>query len=206
MAKLYLAYGANTNRGHMAVRCPGAQYVCNITVQDHQLIFRGVADVVYAKGRDAVCALWLITPKCEEALDAFEGFPYGYTKKYITMPLDGRRYRAMLYVMTADRRGRGQSLPPESYEECLREGYADCGMDSAQIDFALKLVERYKQRNGKSGVIAGGKRWFAKDRKAQREASRTIDVYELLAMSDDKAEEALIAAMCSVEVACQGEG
>lgn len=201
MSKLYLAYGANTNRDHMSVRCPGARYIANIRVPDHQLVFRGVADIVPARGRETVCALWLITPECEEALDSFEGFPYGYTKKYITIPIDGRRHRGMLYVMTAERRGRGQHWPPKSYEECLREGYADCGMNGEQIDEALALVKRWKARNGRDARPAGGVEWRKKDRadhRSQREASRTIDVYELLAMDPDAAEVALDAALRSI--------
>lgn len=195
MSKLYLAYGANTNRDHMRRRCPAAQYICNLTVPDHQLIFRGVADVVYAPGRETQCALWLITPKCEAALDAFEGFPYGYTKKYINIELDDRRHRAMLYVMTVQRR-RGQHEPYPSYEECLREGYADCGLPGEQIDEAIALVGKWHKRasviqRAAARQARGGKSWEAKNR-------RSMLVDEFMALDPEKQERVLEAALRSI--------
>ena len=97
--KLYLAYGANTHFDAMDMRCPKARYICNITVNHHQLVFRGVADVAPKRGARVECALWLITPQDEAALDRFEGFPNLYVKKYITTHILGRRHRVMLYVM-----------------------------------------------------------------------------------------------------------
>lgn len=133
--KAYLAYGANTNFAQMNVRCPGAIYVCNVNLNNFRLTFRGVADVVPHKGSKAVCALWLITPENEAALDGFEGFPRFYVKRYATLRLNGKRHRVMFYVM---RSPQGQCEPSESYEACLRAGYADCGMPEKQIDEAIQ--------------------------------------------------------------------
>jgi gamma-glutamylcyclotransferase (GGCT)/AIG2-like uncharacterized protein YtfP len=142
--KLYLAYGANTNKPHMDVRCPDAKYVCNVTLHHHRLAFRGVADVVPQRGARVVCALWLISPQDEAALDRFEGFPYSYVKRYVTMNLNGRRHRAMFYVM---RNRRYESEPSVGYEQCLREGYAQCGMPIGQIDAAIKRAVAWRAKH-----------------------------------------------------------
>lgn len=133
--KLYLAYGANTNFENMAARCPEARYVGNITLPGHRLVFRGVADVTAAKGKSVACALWAISPKDEESLDRFEGYPNLYLKRYFNIFLLGRRHRVMMYVM---RTRRYEAQPSERYEATLRKGYADCGMDAAQIDQAIR--------------------------------------------------------------------
>ena len=142
--KLYLAYGANTNLRSMSARCPAAKYVCNLTLNHHQLVFRGVADVVAARGRKVECALWLITPECEASLDGFEGFPNLYVKKYVRVWLNERWTRVMFYVM---RRARSQQLPSKSYEDTLRGGYADCGINPVQIDRAIERVHAWERAN-----------------------------------------------------------
>ena len=158
--KLYLAYGANTNFPQMAVRCPAAKYVCNLTLGEHRLVFRGVADVVSAKGRSVETAAWLITEACELALDRFEGFPQLYVKKYVNVQLNGRTHRAMFYVMRNPAE-RGESQPYSSYESCLREGYTNCGMDTAQIDRAMAEVTAWQKtaRSKASKQSSGGSKW-----------------------------------------------
>jgi len=96
---LYAAYGANTNREHMRTRCPTATYVGNCTLHDFALVFRGVADVIDARGEETVCALWEIQPKDERALDTFEGFPFHYTKRYARIQYRGQSRLVMFYVM-----------------------------------------------------------------------------------------------------------
>lgn len=147
--KLYLAYGANTNLGNMSTRCPDAKYVCNITLHHHKLVFRGVADVAAHRGAKVVCALWLISPKDEEALDGFEGFPYTYVKRYVTVHLQGKRHRAMFYVM---RTRRYEMEPSAAYEACLREGYAQCGMPIGQIDKAIERANKWRATNANTKV------------------------------------------------------
>jgi gamma-glutamylcyclotransferase (GGCT)/AIG2-like uncharacterized protein YtfP len=144
--KLYLAYGANTNHGNMANRCPDAKYVCNVTLHHHRLAFRVVADVVPQRGGKVVCAMWIISAKDEAALDRFEGFPNLYVKRYVSMRLQGRKHRVMFYVM---RTRRYEDLPSEGYEACLREGYAECGMPLGQIDWAIRRAKAWQEKNSK---------------------------------------------------------
>lgn len=135
--KLYLAYGMNTNFAQMEKRCPAAKYICNVKLKDHQLVFRGVADVVTATGKTAEFALWMITEECEDALDRLEGFPKLYVKKYITTTLNNRRSRMMMYVMR-DQKSREEFPAYDGYHSTLVEGYKECGLPLAQIEDAQK--------------------------------------------------------------------
>ena len=178
--KLYLAYGANTNFGNMANRCPDARYVGNVTLADHRLVFRGVADVVPHKGAKVVCAMWVISPSDEEALDGFEGFPNTYVKRYVTLRLSGKRHRVMFYVM---RTRRYEALPSQRYEETLRKGYADCGMDLAQIDRAMEQAKAWQAKHGAPARVGHGS-WAPPKPPAARPESP-----EIIGVDDDDAVE-----------------
>lgn len=172
--KAYLAYGANTNFEMMKTRCPGAVYVCNVTLNNFRLTFRGVADLAEARGSKVVCALWLITPENEASLDDFEGFPVHYVKRYATLRLNGKRHRVMFYVM---RSPRGQCEPARSYEACLRGGYADCGMPLSQIDSAIGRASRATQR------VVDRSSW------AKRDAAVAAGIDFVIGDDDDEAAE-----------------
>lgn len=43
---LYMAYGMNTNRDAMEVRCPDAQALGGFYLPGYRLVFRGVADII----------------------------------------------------------------------------------------------------------------------------------------------------------------
>ena len=153
---LYAAYGANTNRTHMATRCPTATYVGNCTLHDYSLIFRGVADVIETPRAEVVCAMWEIMPADERALDRFEGFPTHYTKRYARIQFRGKSQLVMFYIMAGDRTDVHE--PPRSYEQTLREGYRACGMPGAQIDAAIRDA---KQSNSREKRYRGA--WVRKD-------------------------------------------
>lgn len=169
--KLYLGYGANTNFANMKNRCPDAQYVCNITLEHHQLVFRGVADVMPKRGAKVVCSLWVISPKDEEALDGFEGFPYTYVKRYITVHLHGKRHRAMFYVM---RTRRYQMEPSASYEATLRSGYGDCGMPISQIDKAIERAKKWRAANA-TAKVGDTSSWAKKDAATKKDAAAAAE-------------------------------
>ena len=157
--KLYFAYGANTNVASMAGRCPDAKALALVTIPDHKLVFRGVADVVEHDNAKVRGVMWAITERCERSLDAFEGYPRLYVKKYITVRWQGRDQALMLYVMN----GRdSQSPPPPYYEQCLREGYTEFGISHRQIDAAIRDAKRAEEQDRKLRrpvVVAGGSQW-----------------------------------------------
>lgn len=136
MSTFYFAYGANTHKEHMAHRCPAARPLGRVKLFGHSLAFRGVADLIKAPNRKVIGALWEITAACERALDAFEGFPRLYVKRWSYLKLHGKTVQVMFYVM---RKNDDEfSAPPMSYEQVLREGYNHFGMKHDQIDAAIK--------------------------------------------------------------------
>ena len=150
---LYLAYGANTNRGAMARRCPEAEFIGTARLDHHALAFRGVADVRPAKGQAVHLALWDITANDLAALDRFEGYPRLYIRKQVafeTLTLHRRVVlpstpRAWVYLMT---KGYGLAAPSWSYLETLREGYADCGLPAEQLTDALADIPLRRETAG----------------------------------------------------------
>jgi gamma-glutamylcyclotransferase (GGCT)/AIG2-like uncharacterized protein YtfP len=148
----------------MEHRCPDAKYVGNCKLHDHVMLFRGVADVVTRPGRSVVCALWEISPSDEAALDRFEGYPYGYTKRYATIQYRGEPRRVMFYIMTGSRVD--QYEPPQSYEQTLRDGYRQCGnISQQQITSAIAEAKRSSSR---LKTYRGS--WVRKDADARRAA------------------------------------
>ena len=87
--RYYFAYGSNMNLGQMRFRCPDAEVVGNVRLEDYRLAFRGrapgngVATVLPEKGSCVDGVLWRITEACEKNLDFYEGFPNFYGKETI---------------------------------------------------------------------------------------------------------------------------
>tara|TARA_Y100000994_G_scaffold58595_1_gene47390 strand:+ start:366 stop:875 length:510 start_codon:yes stop_codon:yes gene_type:complete len=130
---LYGAYGSNMNQDQMELRSPKAKPYGLILLPDHQLVFRGVADIEESKGSDIPIALWEITAKDEAALDAYEGYPWLYDKFKISVK--GIDRKVMIYKMT-DRSY--QAPPSKSYLSSIAVGYAQFKADPEYIKGAVK--------------------------------------------------------------------
>ena len=136
---LYFTYGANTHRAQMAHRCPGASFLSQAVLRDHELVFRGVADIRTATDKTVTGALWDIDERDLAALDRFEGYPSLYTRRGVSVLLDRKRHGfdralAIVYQMSA---GRQLSPPAEAYLETLLQGYLDCDLPDEQLETAL---------------------------------------------------------------------
>ena len=121
MKRLYFAYGANMHPGNMNWRCPDALAVGAFVLQDWQLKFYSHATIEPCPGAETAGVLWEITRDCEQALDAFEGYPHYYTKR--TWHQDGTEF--FFYEMTSPKSGR----PSPGYIEDIRESHAFWGID-----------------------------------------------------------------------------
>lgn len=138
MKTFYLAYGMNTNLQQMAWRCPAARSLGKVTLHGHRLAFKNFCDAVKDSTSSMECVLWEITPECERALDALEGYPTFYGKKEVNVIFKGRKIRAMIYFMT-DHYGKG--FPSEHYLKMVSEGYIDHDISTEQIIKAIEEVE-----------------------------------------------------------------
>ena len=117
----YFAYGSNTNIEQMIRRCPSAEPIAAARARGWRLAFRGVADIVPAKGQVAHGVLWELDAAAERSLDRFEGFPHLYVKVRIPVMLaDGTVVQAMAYVMRVKT---PESPPNEGYLHTIAEGF-----------------------------------------------------------------------------------
>jgi len=135
--QLYLAYGSNLNKEQMQRRCPGARPVGARFLPHAQLVFRGVADVVYDPDPASRCpvALWRITPADEVVLDRYEGVASGfYAKCYIKIRINGRPEECLVYCMQSH-----EIAPPgEWYLDVIAQGYRDFGLPLDYLDRAVE--------------------------------------------------------------------
>ena len=131
--KLYFAYGSNINLDQMAQRCPDAQVVGPVTLENYELLFRGnlrgagVATIAPREGSTVHGLLWNITPECERSLDYYEGYPHLYGKEPVTVHgHDGQEHTVMAYVMTE--LCKEPSIPSFDYYNGILEGYRQNGL------------------------------------------------------------------------------
>lgn len=128
------AYGANTNIDSMAWRCPDSYSLGIAILPDYRFRFAGHADVVPHEGQLVEGVLWNITMEDLASLDSFEGYPSYYDRDVVRVKFRGQLVDAMVYYMTP---GKSDSPPTQSYVTCLQEGYADHGLNVAQITTAM---------------------------------------------------------------------
>ena len=142
--QLYLAYGSNLNLEQMARRCPYAIPLGPTALEGYRLLFRGsnpgaVATVEPFEGGTVPALVWEITPRCEEALDRYEGWPRLYRKEKVSVLLEGQPVEAMVYIMN---RGYPLGLPSQYYLNTILEGYASAGFEPTVLDEALRRSAR----------------------------------------------------------------
>jgi hypothetical protein len=155
--QLYWAYGSNLNIGQMRVRCPAARMVGALTLPNAQLVFRGVADVEYAKGVDCPGGLWRITTACEAELDRYEGIKSGlYRKVYdkVLLKKTGETEDMLVYQMNST----GIMPPSQPYLNSIVQGYRDFGLDLDYLGMAIerawgdmRITPKLRKRRAKQG-------------------------------------------------------
>lgn len=137
---IYLAYGSNLNREQMEYRCPYAKVLSTAVLQDYRLLFRGedghaVATVEPEKGSEVPVLLWDITPRDEEALDRYEGWPRLYRKETVRVRVGKKWISVMAYIMNE---GRPLGIPGEYYLNTILEGYEAAGFDKEVLVKAVR--------------------------------------------------------------------
>lgn len=147
MTKLYFAYGSNINLNQMADRCPAAEVVGPVILEDYKLLFRGnyrgtgVATIKPHKGRKVYGLLWNITPECKKALDVYEGFPRLYDKQFVTVrDSNGHQFTVMAYVMTE--LCKMPATPSVSYYMGIQEGFLQNGLPVKALDKAVHHAQK----------------------------------------------------------------
>lgn len=165
--KLYFAYGSNINRDQMAHRCPAAEVVRPVVLEDYKLLFRGnhrgngVATIKPHKGRKVHGLLWKITLECEKSLDAYEGFPHLYEKQPVEVrDQNGQTFSVMAYVMTD--LCKEPAVPSNFYYNGIWEGYRQNGLPTAALkrawEHSVKEVHSWTTRLNQQAKLLGKKK------------------------------------------------
>lgn len=160
---LYFAYGSNINLDQMARRCPAAEVIGPVVLEDYELLFRGnsmnngVATIAPRKGSQVHGLLWEITPVCEQSLDRYESYPTLYEKEQVTVRTkDGQEVSVMAYVMTDGELWRSPTMPSETYYHGIEEGFRQNGLPVSALkkawEHTVKEVHEMTGRINKSAV------------------------------------------------------
>jgi len=152
----YFAYGMNTNIYEMETRCPGAKNLGHHVLMNHRLRFAVHADVVPAPYEEVHGVLWELTDEHLKSLDALEGFPYYYDRKEVEVCSPdcffGEHKDVVVYFMQP---GNKDSMPSESYLDCVMLGYLENRVPLLQIVDALKVVKKQQELLQKSNTFLG---------------------------------------------------
>jgi gamma-glutamylcyclotransferase (GGCT)/AIG2-like uncharacterized protein YtfP len=135
--RLYFAYGSNLDLDAMASRCPDSEPVGVATLGGWALTFRGVADIEPRKGARTHGAVWRISARDLERLDAYEGYPGLYRREFVSVQASDGAVRAITYVMNDDYLG----LPSPPYYRTIRRGYEQWGLPMLALEMAQAQVK-----------------------------------------------------------------
>lgn len=143
MEQYYFAYGSNINLQQMALRCPNAKVVGPCVLENYELLFRGngggfgVATIAAKAGSRVHGLLWKITPRDEQRLDVYEGYPHLYAKQTVTVKaVSGEKVAVMAYVMTRETEC-WPTVPSASYYFGIMEGFQQNSLPEQALKSAL---------------------------------------------------------------------
>lgn len=143
--KFYIAYGSNLNKAQMAFRCPTAKPMAEGLLLDHRLVFHGSpygahANVIPEAGQKVPIVIWEIGPADEAHLDVYEGVRGGYyTKEYMTVEVNGKPEKALIYIMTPHDFG----IPADYYLDIIADGYLDFNLPVAYLNEAVVHAKQH---------------------------------------------------------------
>lgn len=144
----YVAYGSNLNIEQMNYRCRDAKKIGSTILKDYKLVFDTHLTIEKEKGAETPVGIWEVSDNDIHYLDVYEGYPTYYKKKYLTLKLDDKKYKALVYVMN-----RHNEVPePPSYQyylTCL-QGYKDFNLDLKYLNTALAEVRNFKRDKSKT--------------------------------------------------------
>ena len=140
----YFAYGSNLYLKQMLKRCPDAKPMVKVVAHDTALVFKGVADIVRQKGAITFGALYKVSSSDISALDVYEGYPFLYVKRKLTVlnACDGTPIECFAYVMV---RSRSYHTPKPYYLDIIRAGYNDWNIDYTCLLDSTNMVNTHAQ-------------------------------------------------------------
>ena len=118
---IYFAYGSNLDLDAMAYRCPKATPIGRAQLVDWQFRINqhGLATAIPSAGSTVWGGLWLVTPRCEQALDAYESIATGlYVRRTLRVKCNEGAVEALVYLATNQTLG----VPRTAYLDCIVAG------------------------------------------------------------------------------------
>lgn len=149
--QLYFAYGSNLNDARMEWRCPDSVPLFAATLPGYRLTFQsngrsGVANVVKDPGGSVPGFCYMLTKRCMETLDRFEGVPTTYDRMFVTVTgARGHKVEAMTYAMVG---APPVDLPDEPYFALIYDGYKTKTLDRYALTQAVLDTARIVEENG----------------------------------------------------------
>lgn len=143
MKKYYLAYGSNLNLLQMQTRCVGSKPIGTAVLDNYQLSYKGSMDgysylTIEEKDESYVpVGVYKISHLDEALLDKYEGYPELYYKEYKTVNVNGRKRKALIYVMRPEFE---YYIPSTNYVNICKKGYKDFGFSEEILDQALQVT------------------------------------------------------------------
>jgi hypothetical protein len=148
----YFSYAANLNRSHMARLCSGAEPLFPAVLEGYTLTVRRWFNLESKEGAAVRGGVWWIGEEHLPKLDWYEDWPELYRKEAVRVTMlpspstprrtDGATERVkiqcMAYLMM-EPFVIPLSPPDPEYLEMVRQGYAEWGLTSVQLDNALKI-------------------------------------------------------------------
>jgi gamma-glutamylcyclotransferase len=141
---LYFAYASNLNRAQMERWCPASRFLRVAVLDGYRFVYDGfsplwdgaVGNVVLSETEKVWGALYDITLRDRQTLDAFEGYPRSYERLEVEVrDRDGKVHRAMTYHRT----GRAIGKPHPDYERVVLDGAKECGLPEEYVDRVLRV-------------------------------------------------------------------
>lgn len=138
--KYYLTYGSNLNLQQMKYRCPTAKPIGKINLEDYRLMYKGSEDnyayltIEKSKGSELPLGLFEVSYLDILSLDKYEGYPNLYSKFYIPIQVEGKKKKALIYIMN---NGYDYHISSEEYVTTCLEGYDDFEFDINILNQAL---------------------------------------------------------------------
>jgi gamma-glutamylcyclotransferase (GGCT)/AIG2-like uncharacterized protein YtfP len=150
---LYFAYGANMERAGMGKRCPAATPLGSAVLRGWRFVIaQGYGSIAPAPGARVCGVLWQLTARDLAALNIFESLDSGlYRRAMLTVEIDSRRARALVYVGRL--RGKRRAMP--GYQERIIAAARDWQLPQNYVAELSRWAPGYRgTRPAETGEIA----------------------------------------------------
>lgn len=145
----YVAYGSNLNLKSFLERCSSARLLGITMINNYSLVFKGDTEgysyLTLEEDMESKVPIAVFELSSFDVLrlDKYEGYPMLYSKKYLSINLDGKEINAMTYIMNLKF---DYHLPSLDYiNNCVR-GYKYFGFDKEYLVKALLNTNQKRQK------------------------------------------------------------